>query len=411
MLGLRRSGEVRRIDGRTAQSDDAAWSCPKHQHDDVGRDCADRTKHAMRRGSGAAVLWGKRGGCCCCIHGQGAERHGAFGDAAPEGPSWDMAPWLELRCAGEERHLAVAVGKKGSLAGRGGLAMARIEKEEGDVLLFGAGKGNCRASAAMEESRAQGAWTPWIQGGASAPRKEQGRQLAARHGGGAGHGNLGLDRRRKRAQEGCWAAMELKVSAPTSRHGGAEDELKALLAWAFMAAVLGHGREMAGRCSTAARARTREVPCAEGAEGPTTKGERGTVGLLLEEEEEGQGAPCHSWPKGGAGLGAMGGRVSSSRGGSSPAPRAGKGGAMGAARQRDSLRHEQERRGLCVWERRKKAVAAGKKWRVGVKNCQFAREGGAIYRRGTRVRVLNGPNGLGWAGPNTLSGCAKHFPE
>jgi hypothetical protein len=37
--------------------------------------------------------------------------------------------------------------------------------------------------------RAQGAWTPWIQGGASAPRKkEQGRQLAARHGGGAGHG-------------------------------------------------------------------------------------------------------------------------------------------------------------------------------------------------------------------------------
>jgi hypothetical protein len=118
MLGLRRFGEVRRIDGRTAQSDDAAWSCPKHQHDDVGRDCADRTKHAMRRGSGAAVLWGKRGGCCCCIHGQGAERHGAFGDAAPEGSSWDMVPWLELRCAGEERRLAVAVGKKGSRPGR-----------------------------------------------------------------------------------------------------------------------------------------------------------------------------------------------------------------------------------------------------------------------------------------------------
>jgi hypothetical protein len=32
--------------------------------------------------------------------------------------------------------------------------------------------------------------------------------------------------------------------------------------------------------------------------------------------------------------------------------------AMGAARQRDSLHHEQERRGLCVWERRKKRVAA-----------------------------------------------------
>jgi hypothetical protein len=68
-------------------------------------------------------------------------------------------------------------------------------------------------------------------------------------------------------------------------------------------------------------------------------------------------------------------------------------------------------RAVRVGERRKKAVAAGKKWRVGVKNCQFARERGAIYRRGTRVRVLNGPNGLGWAGPNTLSGYAKHFPE
>jgi hypothetical protein len=29
--------------------------------------------------------------------------------------------------------------------------MARTEKEEGDVLLFGAGRGSCRASAAMEE--------------------------------------------------------------------------------------------------------------------------------------------------------------------------------------------------------------------------------------------------------------------
>jgi hypothetical protein len=38
---------------------------------------------------------------------------------------------------------------------------------------------------------------------------------------------------------------------------------------------------------------------------------------------------------------------------------AGKVGAMGAARQRASLRHEQERRALCVWERRKKRVAAG----------------------------------------------------
>jgi hypothetical protein len=34
--------------------------------------------------------------------------------------------------------------------------------------------------------------------------------------------------------------------------------------------------------------------------------------------------------------------------------------AMGGARQRDSLRHEQERGGLCVWERRKKVVAVEK---------------------------------------------------
>jgi hypothetical protein len=34
-----------------------------------------------------------------------------------------------------------------------------------------------------------------------------------------------------------------------------------------------------------------------------------------------------------------------------------------------------------------------------VENCQFARERGPIYRRGTRVRVfLSGPNGPGWNG-------------
>jgi hypothetical protein len=43
---------------------------------------------------------------------------------------------------------------------------------------------------------------------------------------------------------------------------------------------------------------------------------------------------------------------------------------MGAARQRDSLRHEQERRGLCVWERKKKRVALG----VGVQNSQARKE-------------------------------------
>jgi hypothetical protein len=58
----------------------------------------------------------------------------------------------------------------------------------------------------------------------SAHRGDQERDRAlARRGQRSGHGNLGLGRRRKRAQEGCWAAMELKVSVPTSRHGGVED--------------------------------------------------------------------------------------------------------------------------------------------------------------------------------------------
>jgi hypothetical protein len=40
MPGLRRSGKVRRVDGRTAQINDAAWAVPKHLCDGVGRDCA-----------------------------------------------------------------------------------------------------------------------------------------------------------------------------------------------------------------------------------------------------------------------------------------------------------------------------------------------------------------------------------
>jgi hypothetical protein len=36
-----------------------------------------------------------------------------------------------------------------------------------------------------------------------------------------------------------------------------------------------------------------------------------------------------------------------------------------------------------------------------VKNCQVSTP---IYRRSPRVRVINGPNGLGWAGPNTKPG-------
>jgi hypothetical protein len=34
-----------------------------------------------------------------------------------------------------------------------------------------------------------------------------------------------------------------------------------------------------------------------------------------------------------------------------------------------------------------------------MENFQFARERAPIYRRKPRVRVSNGPNGLGWAGP------------
>jgi hypothetical protein len=43
----------------------------------------------------------------------------------------------------------------------------------------------------------------------------------------------------------------------------------------------------------------------------------------------------------------------------------------------------------------------GEKWRLGgeMENFQFARERASIYRRKPRVRVSNGPNGLGWAGP------------
>jgi hypothetical protein len=40
MSGLRRSDEVRHVDGQTAQINDAAWAVPKHQRDGVGRDCA-----------------------------------------------------------------------------------------------------------------------------------------------------------------------------------------------------------------------------------------------------------------------------------------------------------------------------------------------------------------------------------
>jgi hypothetical protein len=109
----------------------------------------------MRRGSGAAVLWGKRGGYCCCIHGQGAERHGAFGDAAPEGPSWDRAPWLELRRAGEERR--PATGRRSSPQGKAGghgtparwWLLSWSREEEGRLLLRvgGSSQGEMKVAA------------------------------------------------------------------------------------------------------------------------------------------------------------------------------------------------------------------------------------------------------------------------
>jgi hypothetical protein len=112
MLGLRRSGEVRLVDGRTAQSDGVAWSCPKHQHDGVGRDCAVRTKHAIWRGSGAAVLWGRSGGCCGCIHGQGA----VFGHVK-KGSRLDEK--RAGRCKKNGSGCSWLLGKKGVVGGAG----------------------------------------------------------------------------------------------------------------------------------------------------------------------------------------------------------------------------------------------------------------------------------------------------
>jgi hypothetical protein len=45
-----------------------------------------------------------------------------------------------------------------------------------------------------------------------------------------------------------------------------------------------------------------------------------------------------------------------------------------------SGRHEQRGSVVCVWERKKKVVAAREKWRVGVKNCQVQERGTSIYR-------------------------------
>jgi hypothetical protein len=43
-----------------------------------------------------------------------------------------------------------------------------------------------------------------------------------------------------------------------------------------------------------------------------------------------------------------------------------------------------------------------------MENFQFARERAPIYRQGM-ARVLNGPNGLGWAWPKTLNRAALNL--
>jgi hypothetical protein len=43
-------------------------------------------------------------------------------------------------------------------------------------------------------------------------------------------------------------------------------------------------------------------------------------------------------------------------------------------------------------------------------NFQFARERAPIYRHVLGLGFLSGPNGLGWAGPNTKPGRDNLFP-
>jgi hypothetical protein len=80
---------------------------------------------------------------------------------------------------------------------------------------------------------------------------------------------------------GCWAARRPWSFCPCARKGNREKDCvgkkiedAVVWGWASMAEAR-LGKEMAGRCSTAARARIREVPCTQGAEGPVTNGERG----------------------------------------------------------------------------------------------------------------------------------------
>jgi hypothetical protein len=62
-------------------------------------------------------------------------------------------------------------------------------------------------------------------------------------------------------------------------------------------------------------------------------------------------------------------------------------------------------------ERGEERVAARENRGVGVQNSQGQGRGIRIYRETLGLGFQMGPIGLGWAGPNTKSGCVKLFPE
>jgi hypothetical protein len=150
MLGLRRFGKVRRVDSRTAQINDTTWAVPKHQRDGVGRDCADRAKHAMRRGSEAAVL--DRHRCAENLDAMAADRTGV--------------PCCRTRGKGGRGRAAAREGMVLSLAGRvcahcPDAGLEQRGKEEGAV-----------------GERRKTAWGR-LQGGRLVEREEQGRAQGA----------------------------------------------------------------------------------------------------------------------------------------------------------------------------------------------------------------------------------------
>jgi hypothetical protein len=183
------------------------------------------------------------------------------------------------------------------------------------------------------------------------------------------------------------------------------------------------GHQLRPRKGGAAMLRSGQQLCAR-AENVADKGRAGGEGKM-EQRSSGAavpdiGARPRGRSRGGEGRPAMGGEgavlPAAAVGSRAPCPgvRAGGRGA-GAPRLEPAPRGERLEKiwapwveeapcaGCCCREQRGRRqgvwlVAAREKWRVGVQNCQFARERGAIYRRGTRVRVLNGPNwaGLGW---------------